>query len=395
MPFRYLDDTTLDDVRTAAMELQFYTDGSLSVLVQEIPPGFVAATLPSGVDQNARLYGFIGQLNRTRVLVTGEVPLHLWLKAAIGLAAGRPQGQVFGRALELASMDGLADPPDAPPTTAPQRPPSDVPKLPRTDAGLEILIGGIDDTLEVGYLHSGAAASRSVARLRVHRYFDGYPSMLPGDQPDRGDGTGWMIAPGLLITNHHVINARSPYEPAASAQDFALQGAAVEAVFDDFGPGAASVSVFPTGCVATDSTLDFALLRLPPDAEPRTPLRLRTSPVLKPAERGLRERINVLQHPGGKPMRLGFRNNFVVTGSAERLSYLTDTAGGASGAPLFDDAWFVAGLHRGFDRIESGPVDVWGQSIGQENYGTPITVILAHLAEHHPDIHAEIVGQQL
>ena len=388
MPFRYLDDTTLDDVRQAALDLAFYTDGNLSVLVAEIPPGFVAATLPSGVDPGARLYGFIGQLNRTRVLVTGEVPLHLWLKAAIGLAAGRPQGEVFGRALELSSMDGLAAPPGAPPPT------SDVPKLPRTDAGLEILIGGADDTLEVGYLHSGAAASRSVARLRVHRYFDGFPSMLPGDQPDRGNGTGWLLAPGLLITNHHVINAREPSEPAASEQDFDLQGAAVEAVFDDFGPGATPVSVFPTGCVAADSTLDFALLRLPPDVEPRQPLRLRSSPVLKPADRALRERINVLQHPGGKPMRLGFRNNFVVTGSAERLSYLTDTAGGASGSPLFDDAWFVAGLHRGFDRIEGGPVTVWGQEIGQENYGTPITVLLAHLAEHHPALHEEILAAQ-
>ena len=93
-----------------------------------------------------------------------------------------------------------------------------MPKLPRTDAGLEVLIGGVDDTLEVGYLHAGAAASRSVARLRVRRYFDGYPSMLAGDEPDRGDGTGWVLAPRLLITNHHVINARTPYEPAASSR---------------------------------------------------------------------------------------------------------------------------------------------------------------------------------
>jgi hypothetical protein len=43
-------------------------------------------------------------------------------------------------------------------------------------------------------------------------------------------------------------------------------------------------------------------------------------------------------------MRLGFRNNFVVTGTADRLSYLTHTYGGSSGSPLCDDARFVAGF---------------------------------------------------
>ena len=61
----------------------------------------------------------------------------------------------------------------------------------------------------------------------------------------------------------------------------------------------------------------------------RSPLRLRTNPLLRPATSALRERVNVLQHPNGDPMRLGFRNNFVVTGSVARLSYLTDTAGGS------------------------------------------------------------------
>ncbi len=65
-------------------------------------------------------------------------------------------------------------------------------------------------------------------------------------------------------------------------------------------------------------------------------------------------------------MRLGFRNNFVVTGTESRLSYLTDTAGGSSGSPICDDAWFVAALHRGFTTISGGPLMVWGKPIRQE-----------------------------
>jgi hypothetical protein len=93
-------------------------------------------------------------------------------------------------------------------------------------------------------------------------------------------------------------------------------------------------------------------------------------------------------------MRLGFRNNFVVTGSAERLSYLTDTAGGSSGSPICDDEWFVAALHRGFTTIDGEPLMVWGQPISQENYGTPIGLILSHLEQHHPELHAEIRENQ-
>lgn len=93
-------------------------------------------------------------------------------------------------------------------------------------------------------------------------------------------------------------------------------------------------------------------------------------------------------------MRLGFRNNFVVSGSDSRLSYLTDTAGGSSGSPICDDEWFVAALHRGFTTIQGEPVTVWGRAIHQENYGVPIGQILKHLAANHAHLNAEIQAGQ-
>src|SRR5262249_10531744 len=93
---------------------------------------------------------------------------------------------------------------------------------------------------------------------------------------------------------------------------------------------------------------------------------LRTNPIAKPKDRALRERVNVLQHPNGDPMRLGFRNNFVVTGSESRLSYLTDTPDGSSGPPICDDAWFVAALHRAWTTITGAPLTVWGKAISPE-----------------------------
>lgn len=392
MAFRYLDDDTLDEVRTAAVELGFASEDATAGLVADLPPAFVAATMPGGGNAIARLRGFTAKLNSTRVLVTGEVPLHTWLKAAISMAGGAPQTAAFRRALEVSSADGVASPPGALQPSAPPAPP-DVDALPRSASGLEVQIGE-DDTLDVAFLHEGAAVSRSVAKLAVHRHFEGQPSMLPGNQPELGRGTGWLVASRLLITNHHVVAARVPLEPAASEQDFALQGQHTEVIFDFFAADSALIRTAATGCVAADRELDFALLRLPEGAPDRPPLRLRTSAMLKPKDRALAERVNVLQYPGHGPMRLAFRNNFVVTGTAERLSYLTDTDGGSSGSPLCDDAWFAAGLHRGFTAIEGGPVQVWGREISQENYGTPVPRIMSHLAEHHPDLHAEILAGQ-
>jgi V8-like Glu-specific endopeptidase len=271
----------------------------------------------------------------------------------------------------------------------------DVDAAPRTDGGsLEIKIGAEDDTLGVGFLLNGAISARSVAKLRVHRHFNSSPSFKAGGEPDFGVGTGWMIGPNLLVTNYHVLNARVEHEPPASKTDFDLQAAATEADFDYHDATEAVVTVPVRSLEVADAQLDYALLRLDEAANNRPPLRLRANPLTRHQGNALQERVNVLQHPDGDPMRLGFRNNFVVTGSNERLSYLTDTAGGSSGSPICDDAWYVAGLHRGWSTIRGEPVDVWGTKISQENYGTPIGLILGDLAKRSPGLHAEIAAGQ-
>jgi endonuclease G len=389
MTFAYLDEETLRGVQLAAITVGFASDGQLAALSAGISPAFIG-TYAVGGTPNARLITLTTKMNTTRALLSGEVPLTKWLNNAILLAGGVPEEAVFRKALEHASVDGAGSPvKQAPGATAPPPKVLDVAALPVAGGGLEIQIGE-DNTLTVDFLHEGAAASRSVAKLLVHRHFDGHPSMLMGDQPEFGMGTGWVLAPRLMITNYHVVNARTVDEPPASPDDFLLQGTATQVQFD-FYRATSDISVVQSvGCLASDAELDYALLRLPQDFPARPPLRRRATDILKPKDRALRERVNVLQHPNGDPMKLGFRNNFVVSGSASRLSYLTDTAGGSSGSPICDDAWFVAALHRGFATIPGAPLNVWGKPIRQENYGTPINRILDHLAIHHPDLRAEI-----
>ena len=380
MAFQHLSDAELEKVRDAAIAAGLTAD--LDSTVTGIAPAFVAQFM-TGATPLARLLTLTDRMNQTRMLVGGKVPLAQWLSNAIRLAGGTEHELVFRHALAQVEADGKPAAEAAP----------DVAATPRHDGGaLEIKIGE-DDTLGVDFLLLGAAAARSVAKLRVHRHFDGQPSMHPGNEPDVGLGTGWMIGPGLLITNHHVVNARLPNEPDATAGDLKLQAAATVAEFDYLATDAQTTSVPVSALEADDPVLDYAVLRIDGGASGRPPLRHRASPLLRPQDRALQERVNVLQHPNGEPMRLGFRNNFVVTGAANRLSYLTDTAGGSSGSPICDDAWDVAGLHRGWETLAT-PVDVWGRAIGQENYGTPIARIVDDLKTRNRGVHDEVVAAQ-
>jgi endonuclease G, mitochondrial len=381
--FQHLSDEGIKAVRDAVIARGLNTDASLAALVAGISPAFVGSVPIGSVPPNAKLLLLTEEMNKTRVLLNGQVPLAKWLSNAITLAGGTQEELVFRRALEQIAPDGRPD----------DHAPADVEAAPRVDGGaLEIQIGD-DDTLGIGFLLRGAVAARSVAKLRVHRHFDGNPSFLAGNAPDWGLGTGWLIGPDLLITNHHVIAARLPREPAATEADFGLQAASTEADFDHHDDSAQVKTVAVQALEASDPVLDYAVLRLAAGAGDRSPLRLRTNPLLRPQTSALRERVNVLQHPNGDPMRLGFRNNFVVTGSVTRLSYLTDTAGGSSGAPISDDAWYVAGLHRGWTTLGT-PVDVWGKLIGRENYATPIGRILADLETRNSSVRDAILAAQ-
>ena len=386
MTFKHLSDDQLSEVTTALIRLGLTSDSKFEALTANISPEF-AGTLANG-SGNARLIIANGLLNTTKVLVSGEVPIVQWLKNAVLLAASRPEELIFRKALERVSADGRAGVDEPIDDTASA---SDVDAAAAAGA-LEVTIGE-DDTIEVGFLTGGVVAAQSVVKLLVHRHFEGEASFLAGNEPDLGKGTGWLIAPRLLITNHHVVNARMSTEPDASQQDFDLQGANTHVRFDYLADNSSLVHSQSVSCVASNKILDYALLRLPDDAPTKNALRLRTHAVTKPKERQLRERVNVLQHPDGAPMRLGFRNNFVITGSQTRLSYLTDTAGGASGSPICDDKWHVAALHRGWQTMDR-PVSVWGVDIHQENYGTPLVAILEDLKTAHPDLWAEIEDGQ-
>jgi endonuclease G len=256
-------------------------------------------------------------------------------------------------------------------------PPVETADLPETK---EKITGGHNDMVPWVFLDAGLRAGVSVAKLEVPRFANQQPHLTQGEQT-LYLGTGWIIAPGMLITNHHVLNARNDGEADASEEDFELQAAKACALFDFDARGAARKEVGVAELLANDKALDYALVRL--NDATRAPLRISSAaPNWKAG--GEPVVVNIIQHPNGDPKKYGIRNNLVTGLTDTDLRYFTDTDGGSSGSPVFNDNWEVVALHRGSAYVKD--VSFQGRSEAYVNLGTRIDAILADLAVKTPNL---------
>ena len=248
-------------------------------------------------------------------------------------------------------------------------------------------IVGVNDMVNIGFLAAGAAAAKSVARIRVPRFDAGIQRFTASGAPWIMNGTAWMIGPDLMLTNHHVINARLDGENAAAQDDFSEQAKGASVDFD-FDKDDSPLNPLPVGgVVASSATLDYALLRLasPPG---RPVLKLYPQRLVFTATSYVP--LNIIQHPNGDPKRVAMRNNLLTGSDNDGLRYFTDTDYGSSGSPVMDDGWRVVGLHRGA-RFVTG-VNYQGQPTAYVNFGTHIQTILAELQRDHNNLFAEITA---
>jgi V8-like Glu-specific endopeptidase len=201
-------------------------------------------------------------------------------------------------------------------------------------------------------------------------------------------GTAWLIAPRLVVTNHHVVNVRAAEEADASAADLRLQSTNATVEFD-FDRAAADrvLSVCVETLAFASKSLDYAILRLSRDPE-RPPL------VINPARIQLNATsylpVNIIQHPRGEPKRVAFRNNLVTGADMDLIRYFTDTDFGSSGSPVCGDDWRVVALHRGA-KYTSG-VTYQGKDTAYVNFGSQIQAISDDVRAGNPQLHREIFG---
>jgi hypothetical protein len=217
----------------------------------------------------------------------------------------------------------------------------------------------------------------------------------------RSFGTGFLVGPDLVLTNHHVVAPllASGVGAAGTIVRFdykALDGATLNPglevrfaddwLVDSSPHSPVDLQGLPKDGVPAEDALDHALVRL---AEPVGELPIASG---KNVEPGARPRgwielprtrwafaggraLFIIQHPLGSPMKLALDLDarMAVNANGTRVIYQTGTEGGSSGSPCFNEHWDLVALHHAGDPSHEG----FHQPTFNE--GIPIDRIVARL----------------
>ncbi|WP_318204803.1 endonuclease [Streptomyces sp. SCL15-4] len=194
--------------------------------------------------------------------------------------------------------------------------------------GLERLMGR-NNLTGVAFLEGGYLAARSIGRVSVRT-------------PEGGHhGTGFMVSPSLLLTNNHVLRSPEEADGAVVAFNFQADRDGRPLVPVTFG-------LEPHDFFATDRDLDFTVVAVAEHNQEDARLADFGWLPLDGAQGKaiLGEFVNIIQHPNGEPKQLALRENQIVDLLDLFVHYVTDTAPGSSGSPVFNDQWEVVALHH-------------------------------------------------
>ncbi|MGW4912026.1 trypsin-like serine peptidase [Streptomyces sp. NPDC004270] len=244
-------------------------------------------------------------------------------------------------------------------------------------AAYERILGVSKDLQAWSFLPRGARAARTVARISVRENGRELPL-----------GTGFLVSPSLLMTNHHVLT-----DVEAARQCFVELDAQV--TVDNTAQPPTRLELDPDGFFVTDERLDFALVLVAPGPDQRSAGETfgwnRLS--AQPGKLVIGEPVNVIGHPMGRLKEIAVRDNMLQVRLDDFLHYKTDTEPGNSGSPVFNDQWEVVALHHsGVPRTdEQGRTlrrdgQVWQPGDGDDaidwvsNEGVRVSSILKHLA---------------
>lgn len=220
-------------------------------------------------------------------------------------------------------------------------------------------------------------------------------------------GTGFLMAPDLVMTNWHVLRSVIAQEDNDASYLGARANASdVMCRFDYKELGDGSKSMGSTFSLAQDwrvvisknnprnrepqtDELDCAVIRLAQpagslpvgdpqgkssmgDARGFISLPLSTAPAYGFSPHSP---LFIVQHPSAEPIRLALDTDAIqsINGNRTRVRYSTNTEPGSSGSPCFDQNWNLIALHHSGDpNFVEGNVPVFNQ-------GIPIDTIVSFL----------------
>lgn len=185
-----------------------------------------------------------------------------------------------------------------------------------------------------------------------------------------GYGTGFLIAPDLLMTNHHVLQTADVARQSTYTLHYELD-------LDNQLKETTVITAKTNGFFYTNATLDYTIVQLERAVIHVQPLHL------QPLLVRLDERVTIIQHPGGHVKKISMQNNFVVYADGEVVQYTTSTLPGSSGAPVFNDDFQVVAIHRAGGMLK----DPNSQQRYLRNEGASMIAVLKDLRSNQPAIY--------
>ncbi len=224
---------------------------------------------------------------------------------------------------------------------------------------------GKNDLFPISYLQIGLNNSKSVCRISIR---DSRGVVV-------GYGTGFLVAPNIILTNNHVINS---YQVASnSTAEFNYQDD------ENFMPCTTyNFRLNPQTFFITDVKLDFTLVAV--NENVTNEKHLKDFGFLKMSQKEgtilPEEYVSIIQHPKGGPKSVTLRENKVSRIKDGFIHYLTDTEPGSSGSPVFNDQWNLVALHH------SGVPDPEKKDEWVANEGILIFEIVNYLAKKYSSL---------
>lgn len=190
---------------------------------------------------------------------------------------------------------------------------------------------GTNDLVDTYFLERCLLVRRAIGRIKIVR------------ATAKGWATGFLIAPGLLMTNHHVFPESGSVGASRIAFDYWCDVAGQPpTIADEF-------DLRPDLFFVANKDLDYAVVAIGDKSAFGAPIRDRAHIRLMPETGKVKqdEFVTILQHPEGEPMQVALRENKVIRVGEDEpfIWYAADTAHGSSGAPVFNDSYQLVALH--------------------------------------------------
>lgn len=243
--------------------------------------------------------------------------------------------------------------------------------------GLERIING-NELDSINYLAKGTVASRSVCRIQLR---DARANLV-------GYASGFLIGPGLLMTNNHVFGRPADALNSVADFDYELDVAGMEREPVRFG-------FEPAKLFYTNDKLDYSIVAVAPVslAGGRRLVDWGWLPLSgQPGKGDPGEYLTIIQHPSGQLKQVCVRDNKLLKYVGDFAWYMTDTSSGSSGSPAFNRFWQVIALHHsgvakkdGKGRVLTKDGKVWDSSMDENsidwiaNEGVRVSAIVADL----------------